>query len=342
MSSSFDGYFSVQLILFLFLQVFIMAEPIAPLITLNNGKKIPSIGLGTWKSKPGEVKKAVKYALMEAGYRHIDCAYIYHNEAEIGQAIKETLDSGKLRRDEIFITSKCWNSYHSEAKVMECCKKSLKNLNLDYVDLYLIHWPMGFQEGGEDYPLDGDGIAIFSNIDYLETWKGMEAVHEAGLAKSIGLSNFNSQQVSRVLDNCNIKPVINQIEIHPYLNQSKLIESCKSKEIALTAHSPLGSPDRPSAKPDDPSLLDDPKIKKIANEHDKSPAQIILRFGIQRGLILIPKSVTPSRIAENIQIFDFELTDEQMKSIQSLNRDWRSCCMLKAKTHPLYPFNKAF
>ena len=320
-----------------------MAKPaIAPLITLNNGEKIPAFGLGTWKSKPGEVKEAVKYALLEAGYRHIDCAFVYGNEAEVGEALREVLESGKLKREDIFITSKCWNTYHSEAKVMECCKKTLKNLNLDYLDLYLIHWPMGYQEGGENFPLNPDGSLIFSSVDYVETWKGMEAVQRAGLSKSIGVSNFNSQQLTRILENCTIKPAMNQFEIHPYLNQIGLVEFCRSKGIAVTAYSPLGSPDRPWAKPDDPSLMEDSRVKKIAEKYKKSPAQILLRFGFQRNIIVIPKSVTPSRIAENIKIFDFSLTDEEMKTIESFNRNWRVCVLEKAKTHPLYPFNVDF
>uniref|UniRef100_T1JXD3 NADP-dependent oxidoreductase domain-containing protein n=1 Tax=Tetranychus urticae TaxID=32264 RepID=T1JXD3_TETUR len=311
-------------------------------MTLSDGNQIPVFGLGTWKSKPGEVKNAVKFALLEAGYRHIDCALVYQNEDEVGQALKEVFGSGSLKREDVFITSKCWNSYHSRAKVTEACKLSLKNLGLDYLDLYLIHFPVGVQEGGSMFPEDAEGKMIRSDVDYLETWKGMEDVHKAGLSKSIGISNFNSEQIKRILDNCEIKPVTNQIEVHPYLTQEPLIDFCLKNGIAVTAYSPLGSPDRPWAKPEDPSLLDDPKIKEIAKKHGKTSAQVLLRYANQRGLIVIPKSVTPTRIAENIDIFDFELAPEEIATINSFNRNWRAVAFNTYAGHPYHPFTIPF
>lgn len=320
-----------------------MVKPaIAPTMDLPDGKKIPVFGLGTWKSKPGEVKDAVLYALTEAGYRHIDCAYVYGNEKEVGEALKEAFASGDLKREDVFITSKCWNTFHSREKVTEAINISLANLGLEYLDLYLIHWPMGYKEGAGDFPTGEDGKMIYAETDYLDTWKGMEDVHKAGLAKSIGISNFNSQQITRILDNCTVKPVMNQIEVHPYLTNEDLIKFCKEKNIAITAYSPLGSPDRPWAKPEDPSLLEDPKVKEIAKKHNKTPAQVLLKFPLQRGLIVIPKSVTKARIAENINIFDFELSEEEMQEIASFNRNWRACGLEDVADHKDYPFKIPF
>uniref|UniRef100_T1L0H1 NADP-dependent oxidoreductase domain-containing protein n=1 Tax=Tetranychus urticae TaxID=32264 RepID=T1L0H1_TETUR len=306
---------------------------------LPNGFKIPYLGLGTWKSEKGKVKEAVKYALLEAGYRHIDCALLYQNEDEVGQALKEVFQSNLVKREDIFITSKCWNTYHSRSRVIECCKESLTSLGIDYLDLYLVHWPTGFKEGNGIFPRDEQGKIVYSDVDYLETWKGMEDVQKAGLAKSIGVSNFNSQQIDRILANCEIKPVINQIEVHPYLSQQPLINFCKQRGIDITAYSPLGSPDRPGAAPGETTLLNDSTILNIAKNHNKTAAQILLRFAVQRDLIVIPKSVTPARIKENSQIFDFELTKDEMELIHNLNQDKRFITAETLSDHPYFPFS---
>lgn len=170
-----------------------------------------------------------------------------------------------------------------------------------------------------------DGKLETSDVDYMDTWKEMEKMVEKGLTKSIGLSNFNESQIQRVLDNCKIKPVTNQVECHPYLNQIKLMNFCKSKGITITAYSPLGSPDRPWAKPDDPQLTEDPKIKAIANKYKKTAAQICIKYQLQRGNIVIPKSVTKSRIIENINVFDFELTSEDISTIDTFDCNGRIC-----------------
>ncbi|RWS14444.1 aldo-keto reductase-like protein [Dinothrombium tinctorium] len=309
------------------------------LLKLSNGRTVPALGLGTWKSKPGEVFEAVRYAIAEAGYRHIDCAYVYSNEQEVGKAIKDVIDKGIVKREELFITSKCWNTFHSREKVIKCCKESLSNLGLEYLDLYLVHWPMGFAEDGQLFPTDASGQTVYSDVDYLETWQGMEDCYNAGLVKSLGLSNFNSEQISRVLSIAKVKPVMNQVECHPYLNQSQLIDFCKKHGILVTAYSPLGSPDRPWAKPGDLSLLDEPKLKEIADKYNKTTAQVLLRYQVDRGVIPIPKSVTPSRILSNIQIFDFKLSPEDIAVIDGFNRNHRFLLLDKYATHKYYPFS---
>lgn len=310
-------------------------------ITLNNGNKFPVIGLGTWKSKPGEVAQAVKDAI-DIGYRHIDCALAYANESEVGSALKEKIDAGVIKREDVFVTSKLWNTFHRPDLVLQGLKKSLENLGLSYLDLYLIHWPMGYKEDGEMFPADENGKLLYSDVDYVDTWKEMEKAVEMGLTKSIGVSNFNPEQIDRVLKIAKIKPVTNQVECHPYLTQKKLIEYLQSKKMVLTAYSPLGSPDRPWAKPEDPQLMDDPKLKKLAEKYAKSVAQILIRYQIQRGNVVIPKSVTQARIKQNFEVFDFTLSDEDMAYIDSFDCKGRVLHLNWIKDHIHYPFKDEF
>ncbi|CAG07845.1 unnamed protein product, partial [Tetraodon nigroviridis] len=292
-------------------------------ITLSTGQKMPTVGLGTWKSAPGQVKQAVLAAL-DCGYTHLDCAAAYGNEQEVGEALALRLGAGKtLRREEVFVTSKLWNTKHEPQDVEEACRSSLTHLGLAYLDLYLMHWPMAFQRGKELMPRREDGSIRYSDTHYRDTWVAMESLVDKGLVRAIGLSNFNARQTGDIVGMAKHRPVVNQVECHPYLSQTHLLSYCQSTAVCVTAYSPLGSGDRPWASARDPSVLQDPRLGAVAQRYQKTPAQILLRWQVQRGVACIPKSVTPSRIQQNLQVFDFCLSNDDMKLISSFNRNER-------------------
>jgi diketogulonate reductase-like aldo/keto reductase len=311
--------------------------------TLLNG--IPLIGLGTFRTaddKSGLIN-AIKHAI-KIGYRHIDGAWLYSNEDVIGQAIKEAIEEseGKLKREDLFLVSKVWNTFHSKDLVRKCLDETLKNLGVDYIDLYLVHWPMGFAEntGLGAFPKDVEGNRLYSDVHYLETYKAMEELLKEGKIKQIGVSNFNISQLQDVLNNCEIKPVNNQIEVNPYLQNDKLIEFCQKNKIAVSAYGPIGAGQKSTTKPDLPILLENGTIVNLGKKYGKSPAQICLRWCLQRNIIVLPKSVTPSRIEDNFQIFDFNLNDQDMLEIKGLNQNYRNYGVEMLSNHKFYPFNQ--
>nr|KAF6498886.1 aldo-keto reductase family 1 member E2 [Molossus molossus] len=237
-------------------------------------------------------------------------------------------------------TWKLWCTYHKKSLVRPACSKTLKALDLEYLDLYLIHWPMGFKPGEIDVPFDRSGMVIPSNTNFLDTWEAMEDLVTAGLVKAIGVSNFNHEQLERILTkpNLRVRPLTNQIECHPYLTQRNLISFCQSRDVSVIAYQPLGGS---SGGVD---LMDNPVIQTIARKHHKSPAQILIRFQIQRNVIVVPKSVNPKRILENIQegVFDFELTEQDMNDLLRLNRNLRLTMFPTAENHKDYPFHIEF
>ena len=276
---------------------------------------MPMLGLGTWKSGPGEVYQAVLWAL-EAGYRHIDCAAIYQNEKEVGDALKEAFDKGIVKREEVWVTSKLWNNAHEIDKVEEGLQKTLADLQLTYLDLYLIHWPISLKSG-VTFPKDGNDFLDYKTVPLTDTWKGMEALKEKGLTKHIGVSNFNKAKLSEIIGACQVVPEMNQIEIHPYLPQEVLVSFCKEKGINLTAYSPLGSADRPKArqKEDDPILMEHKVFKDIAKKHEASVAQVLIAWSLHRGIAVIPKSANKDRIKANLASKDIELDKDDLKAI---------------------------
>lgn len=256
---------------------------------LNNGVKIPWLGLGTYKVEDGqEVENAVKFALKN-GYKSIDTASFYGNEAGIGKALKES----EVSREEIFVTTKVWNDMHGYDKTLQSFEESRRKLGLDYIDLFLIHWPVPGK--------------------FLDTWKAMEKLYKDGLVRAIGVCNFKEHHLDELFQHCEIKPIVNQVECHPQFSQKELRQYCKNHEIQMEAWAPLMKG----------VILSNPTIQQIAEKHEKTPAQVVLRWHLQHEVIVIPKSVKEHRIIENGNIFDFTLDQEDMDKIDSLNKDER-------------------
>jgi methylglyoxal/glyoxal reductase len=259
-------------------------------VKLNNNVRMPILGLGVYQTSPGrETQHAVRFAI-RIGYRHIDTARIYGNEADVGQAVR---DSG-LRREDLFITTKLWNSDQGYNSTFQACEASLHKLGLEYLDLYLIHFPVPDLR--------------------KESWKAMGMLLKQGKCRAVGVSNFTIRHLEELLEEHEVTPAVNQVEFHPFLYQKELLEYCQRRRIQVEAYSPLARGER----------FKHPTITSIATKYSKAPAQLMIRWGLQHGLVVIPKSTREERIRENSQVFDFEISDEDVKSLDSLNEDLRT------------------
>ena len=264
-------------------------------VQFYNGRTMPKIGLGTYRVKDSdECRESVKYAI-EQGYRSIDTAMIYGNEETVGQGIKEGLESTGLSREDLFITSKLWLTDFGRQNVEDAYRQSVAKLGLDYLDLYLMHWP-------------GTNEAVM-----IDTWRGMEDLYKQNQVKNIGVSNFTPEHFEALLAQVSIKPVINQVEFHPYLTQNKLRKYLEAQNIYMESWSPFMNA----------QILNDETLNEIGKEVNKTAAQVIIKWNMQHNVVVIPKSVTSSRIEENIDVFDFELSADQMKRIDDLNKEQR-------------------
>ena len=305
----------------------------SPAITLPDGGQFPSVGLGLWKMPKPELTFLVKEAI-RLGYRHLDSACDYGNEPQAGEGIAAALRDGLCRRDDLWVTSKLWNTYHEPKHVRAACERSLRDLKLDVLDLYLVHFPIALAYVPFDlrYPPEWFFDPTAPNpamkpidVPYAETWGAMEELQRAGLVKRIGVSNLNISMLRDLLAQCSIRPAVHQMELHPYLAQPRQLRFCAQEKIAVTAFSPLGAPSYlplGMAKPEE-NVLHDPVVTAIAAAHGMSAAQVALRWGVQRGCSVIPKTQSPARLAENLALFDFALTAEEMAAIDRLDRHRR-------------------
>jgi diketogulonate reductase-like aldo/keto reductase len=279
--------------------------------TLNSGSKIPAVGFGTWLAAPHEVETAVEIAL-RAGYRHIDGAAIYRNEAEVGSGIKK---SG-VPREDIFLTTKLWNTKHAPSDVEAALDESLKLLGTDYVDLYLMHWPVAFENVGKWFPLTEEGYFKVADVSPVDTWKAMEKLLKTGKTKAIGVSNFNKAKLEKLLAECEVVPAVNQIEAHPYLQQKELTDYCRQKGILIEAYSPLGNNLLGL-----PKATDDEVVIEVGKKLDMDPGQVLISWAVQRETVVLPKSVTEKRIISNFQ--DKELPEWAIKELDALEKHKR-------------------
>lgn len=294
-------------------------------ITLNSGYKMPIVGLGVWRMEGKDIKDLLINAI-KIGYRHFDCAADYQNEAEVGEALAEAFQTGLVKREDLFITTKLWNSDHGY--VLEACKDSLKKLRLDYLDLYLVHFPVATRHTGvgtTGSALGEDGVLdIDTTISLETTWHDMENLVSLGLVRSIGISNYDIFLTRDCLAYSKVKPAVNQIETHPYFQRESLVKFCQKHGICVTAHTPLGGAAANTEWFGSVSCLEDPALKGLAEKYKKTVAQVILLWGIQRNTVVIPKSSKLERLQENFNILDFELTKEDMDLIKSLDRNYRT------------------
>ncbi|WP_406695954.1 aldo/keto reductase [Singulisphaera sp. Ch08] len=300
---------------------------------LSSGDEMPLIGLGLWKIDRADAARAVREAL-RSGYRHLDSACDYGNEAEVGEGIRQAIEEGICRREELWVTSKLWNTYHAKEHVRPAVERSLRDLGLDHLDLYMIHFPIAMEYvpfekqyppgwiSDHAHPERGMKLA---KVPGHEVWEAMEELVQAGLVRNIGICNYNTALLRDLLCYAKIRPAVLQVELHPYLTQEKLLRFCHEEGIAVTGFSPLGAPSYVplGAATLEESVMEEDVVRDVAQRHGKTPAQVVLRWGVQRGTSIVPKTSKFERMIENRSIFDFELTDDEMRSITALNRNRR-------------------
>lgn len=302
-------------------------------IPLKWGAQFPTVGFGFWKVEQ-EAAADVCFNAIKTGYRHLDCACDYGNEQQVGEGIAKALKKGVCEREDLWVTSKLWNTYHAAEHVRPAFEKSLHDLGLEYLDLYLVHFPIAqrFVPFEKKYPpgwfYDDNAaqpVVEEAKIPLQETWQAMEELAKEGLVRNIGICNMGTSQIRDMLAYCSIRPAVLQVESHPYLTQEKLLRYCQQERIAYTAFSPLGASSYYSLGMADPSesVMENPVVTRIAKEVDRTAAQVLLRWGVQRGTSVIPKTSNRDRMVENLDIFDFKLTDQQMQDISALNQNRR-------------------
>ncbi|KAK4904292.1 hypothetical protein LTR66_017922 [Elasticomyces elasticus] len=285
--------------------------------TLSNGAQIPAIGLGTWQDE--EAQEAAVLAALHAGYRHIDTARCYGTEPAVGKAIKQ---SG-IPREEIFVTSKLWNNKHHPEDLDQAVQLSLDDLGLEYLDLFLMHWPVAFKRGDDPFPSNKDGKLITDNIDYLDTYRAMEGLVKSGKAKAIGISNFSQNEVERILDNVAIKPAVHQMELHPWLQQKKFSDFHRKNGIHVTQYSPFGNQNEIyGSREEHGQLVNDQTLVEIGKKYGKTSNQVALAWGIAHGRSVIPKSKSAERIKQNFDIA-FELEPADIENIDAIDKKLR-------------------
>lgn len=321
-------------------------------IKTTNGSLLPALGLGTWKIPDAQAPQLVTESI-RLGYRHFDCACDYGNEAAVGNGFSQGFAAGLCRREDLWITSKLWNNYHHPKHVRLACERSLKDLQVDYLDLYHVHFPIALEyvpfdlrypPGWFHDPKAAQPAMKPAQVPIADTWGAMEELVQAGLVKQIGVCNFGTSLLRDLLSYARIRPSVLQIELHPYLTQEKLLRYCQTEQIAVTAFSPLGALSYFSlgmAKPEE-SVLEHPVVQAIAAKLRRTPAQVVLRWGVQRGTAVIPKTSNPGRLRENLGVFEFELSAADMTAITALNRNRRfndpgDFCELAFNTfYPIY------